>query len=246
MATTYYLVPAGTVSPNIFVTPQVTTTAGPSVLGGSVTVEFATSQQGPWATAYTGTTGGSYRPIVTGYIRITAVTNQVNAFVSDIGLGASGDLDTLIQLNAGLASPNITTAAYLAGFRIPPNYLSPNFRLEISGTLSVTNSATVKTLNIYGNGIAGTALATSPSLASITNYTFNTEISGRGDGVTIMGTGMLSSETAAQGGYGSTTTAIPTLTYNYLTQETEFVVGVTKATGTDTAVLETLRVTIYT
>lgn len=246
MATTYYLVPAGTVSPNIFVTPQTSVTAGPSVLGGSVTLEFSTSQQGPWATAFTGLTGGSYRPIVTGYVRITAVTNQVNAFVSDLGLGASGDFDTLVQLNAVMASPNITTASYLAGFRIPPNYLSPNFRLEISGTLSVTNSATVKTLNIYASGIAGTALATSPSLASITNYTFNTEISGRGDGVTIMGTGLLASETAAQGGYGSSTTTIPTVTYNYLTQETEFVIGVTKATGTDTAQLETLRVTIYT
>lgn len=245
MTTTYYLVPAGTVSPNIAITPQFSVTAGPSVLGGSVTVEFATSQQGPWATAYTGLTGGSYRPIVNGYVRITAVTNSVNAFVSDIGLGAGGLVDTLIQLNAPLASPNITTAAYLAGFRIPPGYLSPNFRLEISGTLSVTNSATVKTLNIYANGIAGTALATSPSLASIANYTFNTEVSGRGDGVTIMGTGMLASETAAQGGYGSSTTTIPTITYNYLTQETEFVVGVTKATGTDTAQLETLRVTIY-
>lgn len=245
MATTYYLVPAGTVSPNIFITPQSSVTAGPSVLGGSVTVEFATSQQGPWATAYTGTTGGSYRPSVTGYIRITAVTNQVNAFVSDIGLGANGDFDTLVQLNAVLASPSSTAASYLAGFRIPPNYLSPNFRLEVSGTLTLTNSATVKTLNIYGNGITGTALATSPSLASIANYNFNTVISGRGDGVTIIGSGMLASQTAAQGGYGSTTTAIPSLTYNYLTQETEFVVGVTKATGTDTAQLETLRVTIY-
>lgn len=245
MATTYYLVPAGTVSPNIAITPTTTVTAGPSVLGGSVTVEFATSQQGPWFTAYTGTTGGSYRPIVNGYVRITAVTSQVNAFVADLGLGANGDFDTLIQLNAPLASPNQTTAAYLAGFRIPPNYLSPNFRLEIAGTLSVTNSATVKTLNIYGNGIAGTALATSPSLASIANYSFNTVIAGRGDGVTIIGAGVLASQTAAQGGSGSSTTAIPSLTYNYLTQETEFVVGVTKATGTDTAQLETLRVTIY-
>lgn len=245
MATSYYLVPAGTVSPNIAVTPQVTVTAGPSVLGGSVTVEFATSQQGPWFTAYTGATGGSYRPTVTGYVRITAVTQQVNAFVADLGLGASGLNDTLIQLNAVLASPNSTSAAYLAGIRIPPNYLSPNFRIEMSGTLSLTNSATVKTLNIYGNGIAGTALATSPSLASIANYSFNTVIYGRGDGVTIAGSGVLASQTAAQGGYGSTTTAIPTLTYNYLTQETEFVVGVTKATGTDTAQLETFRATIY-
>lgn len=245
MATTYYLVPAGTVSPNIFVTPQASVTAGPSVLGGSVTVEFATSQQGPWATAYTGLTGGAYRPIVTGYVRITAVTNSVNAFVSDLGQGANGDFDTLIQLNAVMASPNSTSAAYLAGFKIPPNFLSPNFRIEVSGTLSLTNSATVKTLNVYGNGIAGTALATSPSLASIANYNFNTVISGRGDGATIIGSGMLASQTAAQGGYGSTTTAIPSLTFSYLTSELEIVVGVTKATGTDTAQLETLRATIY-
>lgn len=245
MATTYYLVPAGSVVGPIAVTPLQTTTAGPSVLGGSVTVEFAASQTGPWFTAYTGTTGGCYRPTVNGYIRITAVTQQVNAFVSDIGLGASGFVDTLVSLNAVLASPSQTTACYLAGFKIPPNYLGPNFRLEVSGTVSVTNNANVKTLNIYANGIAGTALATSPSLASIANYDFNTEISGRGDGVTMIGTGVLASQTAAQGGYGSTTTAIPSITYNYLNQETEFVVGITKATGTDTGQLETLRVTIY-
>lgn len=245
MASTYYLVPAGTVSPNIFITPQASLTAAPSVLGGLVTVEFATSQQGPWFTVQSGGTGGTYRPIVTGYVRVTATTSQANAFLADFGVAASGLNDCIIQLNAAMASPNSTTASYLAGFKVPPNFLGPNFRIEMAGTVSITNSATVKTLNVYANGIAGTALATSPSLASIANYSFNTTVAGRGDGVTIVGVGMLASQTAAQGGYGSTTTTLPTVTYNYLGQETEFVVGVTKATGTDTAQLESFRATIY-
>lgn len=245
MSTTIYLVPAGSVSPNIAVTPQFTVCAGPSVLGGGVTLEFATSQQGPWFTAFTGTNSGSYRPIVNGYVRITAVTSQANAFVSDLGLANTGIINDLISINAPLASPSSTAAQPLAAFRVPPNYLTPNFRMEIQGSLGLTNSATVKTLNIYANGIAGTALATSPSLANAANYTFNTTIAGRGDGVTMIGLGVLASQTSAQGGLGISTTAIPSITRDYLLQETEFVIGVTKATGTDTAQLETLRVTLY-
>lgn len=245
MSTTYYLVPAGSTVGPIAVTPQISTTAAPSVLGGSVTIESAPTQTGPWVTEFTGQTGGCVRTTTNRWIRITAVTSQANAFVSDLGQGNSGINSSLISVNAPMASASVTTAAYLAGFKIPPNYLGPNFRMEIEGTVSVTNNANVKTLNVYANGIAGTALATSPSLASIANYAFETTIAGRGDGVTLVGTGVLASQTAAQGGVGSTTTALPTLSRDYIGQETEFVVGITKATGTDTGQIESLRVTIY-
>lgn len=245
MSTTYYQVPAGTTVGPIAVTPEFSVTAGPSVLGGGVTLEFATSLQGPWFTAFTGTNSGSYRATTTGYVRITAVTSQANAFVSEMGLANDGLINALISINATLATPNSTAAQPLAGFRVPPGFLNTSFRMEIAGVISLTNSATVKTLNIYANGIAGTALATSPSLANAVNYAFNTTITGRGDGVTMIGSGVLASQTSAQGGFGITTTAIPSITRDYLTQETEFVIGLTKATGTDTGQLESLRVTIY-
>lgn len=245
MSTTYYQVQAGVTTPPIAVTPQFSVCLGPSVLGGTVTLEEAPTQSGPWTTIFTGGSVGSYRSSVNRWIRATAQTSSGNMFVSDLGLANTGFVNDLVSINAPLASPNSTAAIPLAGFKIPPNYLTPNFRMEFHGVVSLTNSATVKTLNVYANGISGTALATSPSLASIENYSFNTVISGRGDGVTLVGSGVLASQTAAQGGGGSTTTALPALRRDYLGQETEFVIGVTKATGTDTAQLESLRVTIY-
>ncbi len=244
MQTTYTLVTAGTTSNPIAVTPMTNVCAAPAVLGGTVTVEFAPTQNGPWATAFTGTVGNAFRPIVNSWIRCTAVTQNVSLFTTDMGLANQDIQDVLVSFNATMASPSSTAASYLAGVKVPPNYLTPNFRMEISGTLNLTNSATVKTLNIYANGIAGTALATSPSLASIANYTFNTVIYGS-SGATLTGAGVLASQTSAQGGSGSSTTALPTLARDYLTQETEFVVGITKATGTDTGELTSLCIKLY-
>jgi hypothetical protein len=244
MATTFIQVAAGVTSAPIAVTPLTNICAGPSVLGGTVTVEFAPSLNGPWATAFTGTTGGSYRPSTNNYVRITAATSAANAFISDMGAALADVSDCLVSMNGTLASPSSTAAGALASFRIPPNFLSPNFRMEIAGSLNLTNSATVKTMNIYANGLAGTALATSPSLASAANYTFQTNIYGSA-GATLTGVGVLASQTSAQGGVGISTTAQPTLARDYLTQETEFVIGLTKATGTDTGELSSLRVTLY-
>lgn len=244
MATIFLAVAAGTVSNPVAVTPLTNVCAGPSVLGGSVTVEFAPTQTGPWNTAFTGSTGGSYRSLTNAWVRVTAVTSQANAFFSDMGPALTDVSDALLSFGATLASPSATAAGILASFRIPPNFLTPNFRMIITGTLNLTNNANVKTLNIYANGLAGTALGTSPSLASIANYTFSHTIYGT-TGSTLTGAGVLSSQTAAQGGFGSTTTALPTLARDYLGQETEFVVGLTKATGTDTGELTALTVQLF-
>lgn len=244
MQTNYLLVTAGTTSNPIAINQMTNVCAGPAVLGGTVTVEFAPTQFGPWNTAFTGTTGGAYRPLVNSWIRCTAVTQNANLFTTDMGLANQDIQDVLVSFNATLASPSSTSASYLAGVKIPPNYLTPNFRMEISGTLNLTNNANVKTLNIYANGIAGTALGTSPSLASIANYAFSHTIYGA-NGSLLTGSGVLASQTSAQGGSGSSTTALPTLTRDYLTQETEFVVGITKATGTDTGELTSLCIKLY-
>jgi hypothetical protein len=116
--------------------------------------------------------------------------------------------------------------------------------MEITGNLLLTNGASAKTLTLRANGLTGTALGVSPSLASFSNYTFETAILGRGDGVSILGAGMLSSQTTAQGGMGVSGTSNPTLSRDYINQGTEFVLTATKATAGDTMQLEYLTVTL--
>lgn len=247
MATTPFLIAAGTSSNPIFVTPLTNVIVGPSVLGGSYTLTFSPSLALPtssWITALTGTGGGSFRPSTTGYVILTAVTSQANMYMADLGPGVGNGNGMIVNINNTLASASTTSEVILASWRTPANYLSPNFRMEISGNVSVTNNVNVKTLTLRASGLTGTALGTSPSLASILNYEFGGTISGRGDGVSLLGTGLLATTTAAQGGWGSSTTANPTLTRDYIGQETEFVLTATKATGTDTMQIENLLVQI--
>lgn len=247
MSTTFLAVPAGATSAPVFVTPLTNVITGPSVLGGSVTVTFSPSLSIPasqWQTVYTGTGGNSFRPLTTGYVSVQATTSQANVNFADLGPGATPNGSPIVNINAPLASASTTSEVVLASWKVPAGYLGSNFRMEIAGNVSLSNNANVKTLKLYANGAAGTAMGTSPSLASALNFTFDTTISGRGDGVTQIGTGMLASQTSAQGGGGISTTANPTLTRDYLTQETEYTLTATKATAGDTFQLENLLVTL--
>jgi hypothetical protein len=247
MATTYITVPIGNTTSPVFVTPLMNVIYGPSVLGGSVSVLFSPSLSLPlsqWQTVASGTGGGSFRALTTGYVMFSSSTSAANAFLADLGPGLGNGNGIIVSTNAPLASASTTSEVILASWRVPANYLSTNFRMEIAGNVSLTNNANVKTLTLRAGGLAGTALGVSPSLATALNYSFDTEISGRGDGVTLIGYGMLASQTSAQGGWGITATANPTLTRDYIGQETEFVITATKATAGDTMQLENLRVTI--
>jgi hypothetical protein len=249
MSTQFIAVAAGATSNPIFVTSMNNVIAGPSVLGGSVSVLFSPTlslPQSAWLTVQTGTGGGSFRPMTTGYVVVTATTSQANVFVADLGPGLQAGGGVVVSINAPLASASTTSEVVLASWKIPPGYFAANqnFRMDVSGNVSLSNNANVKTLIVRANGLAGTAMATSPSIASALNYSFDTEISGRGDGVSLLGYGMLASQTSAQGGWGISTTANPTLSRDYIGQETEFVITATKATAGDTFQLENLRVTI--
>lgn len=249
MTTAFVAVAAGATSNPIFVTPLHNVIAGPSVLGGSVSVLFSPTlalPQSSWLTVQTGTAGGSFRPTTTGYVVVTATTSQANVFIADTGPGLAPGGGVIVNINAPLASASTTSEVVLASWKIAPGYFSPNqnFRMDIAGNVSLSNNANVKTLKIYANGVAGTAMATSPSIASALNYSFDTEISGRGDGVSLIGYGVLASQTSAQGGWGISTTANPTLSRDYVGQETEFTITATKATAGDTFQLEALRVSI--
>jgi hypothetical protein len=231
----------------VFVTPLTNVIVGPSVLGGSATLTFSPSLSIPtsaWQTIQTGTGGGSFRPTTTGYVSIQATTSQANAFFADLGPGYQSGGGVIVNINAPLASASTTSEVVLASWKVPAGYLSPNFRMEVAGNVSLSNNANVKTLKLYANGAAGTAMATSPSIASALNFSFDTTISGRDGGATLIGTGLLASQTSAQGGSGISTTANPTLARDFLGQETEFTLTATKATGTDTFQIENLLVTL--
>lgn len=247
MATSYLSIPAGTTSASVFVTPLTNVIIGPSVLGGSVTLTFSPSLSIPvnqWQTVFTGTAGTSFRPLTTGYVQVQATTSAGNAFFADLGPGLQPGGGVIVSTTAPIASASTTSEVVLASWKVPDRYLSPNFQMKIEGSVSLTNSVNVKTLKIYANGVAGTAMLTSPSLASALNFQFIGFINGRGDGQNMIGIGMLPSQTSAQGGRGISTTAQPTITRDYLNQETEFAITVTKATGSETAQLEALKVSI--
>jgi hypothetical protein len=247
MSTSYITVAAGATSPSYFVTPLNNVIYGPSVLGGSVTVLFSPTLSLPiqyWLTVATGTGGGSFRPTTTGYVVLQATTSNGNFFIADLGPGLSPGGGTIVNINAPLASASTTSEVVLASWKIPPLYFQPNWRMEILGNVSLSNNANVKTLKLYANGAAGTAMGTSPSIASALNYEFGGTISGRGDGVTHLGTGLLASQTNAQGGWGISTTANPTLTRDYINNETEYTLTATKATAGDTFQLENLQVSL--
>lgn len=247
MSTTFYPVAAGVTSNPIPVTPLNNVIFGPSVLGGSVSVIFSTSLAIPtayWQAVQSGTAGGSFRPSTTGYVVITATTSQANVFIADLGPGLAPGGGSIVNINNTLATASTTSEVVLASWRTGPGYLPGNWRMEVAGNVSLSNNANVKTLKLYANGVAGTAMATSPSIASALNYSFDTTIVGRGDGTSILGTGVLASQTSAQGGSGISTTANPTLSRDYLLQETEFTLTATKATAADTFMVENLWVTL--
>ena len=236
MATIYLRQPVGT-SAAIPVNPLTTIVAGPSVLGGTVLVEFSTdgkSQWQPWPYGTIGQ-GGCFRRGVNGYVRVTAASQVANVFLVDMGGANAAVVDQLVNINAPLATASSTAEQIAACFRIPPGFLPLNFMMRISAFLSLSNNANVKTARIRWGGVAGTALFTSPSLASALNYNMCAVIAGRGDGVSLIGYGP-----GASGGIGVSTTAYPTATADYINQETEVAVTLTKATAGDTAQIESL------
>jgi hypothetical protein len=241
MATTYLRVPVGTTAA-IPINPLTCIVAGPSVLGGTVLVEFSDDGRGDWQPWQYGTIGqgGCFRPSINGYVRVTAATQPANAFLVDMSGSNTPNVTQLVSINNTMATASSTAEQVLACFRLPPNYLPANFNLAFMMGVSLSNNANVKTLRIRWGGVAGTALFTSPSLASALNYNTKAIIAGRGDGSSLIGLGP-----GASGGIGVSTSAYPTATVDYLNQESEVVITMTKATAGDTAQLESLMVALY-
>lgn len=237
MASSVFNVPAGTQSAIFQVFPSQSLCAGPALLGGSVLVETASNNQGPWIAWDAGTTtaAASYRPSVNRWARVTASTAAATVVLSD--MVASG---TLLSSSSLIATASTTSEVILFSFRLPPGLLPVNFRCEIDCGLSLTNNANVKTLKAYVNGVAGTNIFTSGSLAS--NLNVNTRIVFAGaDGSTLKGYGSGLTNLF----YGLTTTAYTSLARDFINNETEVAITMTKATGTDTATLDSIRAVIF-
>jgi len=231
-------VPAGTQLVPTSVTPLHSTMIAPAVLGGTVLLESAPSQSGPWFTQLSA--AGSFRPPTNAWIRVTATTQAATVAITDLGTANVPGIDQLINVNGVLASSSSTAEQILASWRIPPNYLFPgnnNWRMDIRFAASFTNNANAKSLNIRANGIAGTSMFASGALASLLNYVAIGSIcSVGGDGQTMKGFGVTLTS------FNTSSTAFPTLARDFINQETEFVVTCTKATAGDAFQLDSMFV----
>lgn len=241
MATQRVLVPTGTTSAAYSVGPLVSVAAGPSLLGGSVLVEFSPNGQTGWrpwgyGTNGTITQGGSLRSDVNGFVRCTATTAPANMFLIDMTGANTPNVTQMAAVNATLASASATTEQVLLSVRVPPGYLTPNFMLEIDLSVALTNNVNVKTLIVKW---AGTTIFT-VAVTSFLNYNGVIKIAGRGDGSSLLGFGP-----GASGGIGGSATAYTALSRDYLTQESEITITATKATGTDTFALESALFKLY-
>ena len=148
------------------------------------------------------------------------------SFVSELGC-----------MNAVTGSQNTTSEVVVGSLRIPPNFLPTNGLLRVKYSASFPNNVNAKTMQVRVNGLAGTLVHQSPALASALNFNAVVDIGLRGDGQSWIGFGNGGTATT-QGGWGLSTVAYPTLTRDYIGQETEIVITATKATGTDALLLE--------
>jgi len=254
------VIPAPTLS-SVCVQPGASGTAsisyGPTPLG-----PFTLAPQGAntgvysfCTSSYSGATSGNLPGMGNvGFVSVAATTAAATVLVCDLSQypGSFPERQTVAQSAVAFTTiPSSTAELALFSCRFPANYLQPNFRLDCEFQLTVTNSATVKTLKAYFS--PSTNSATAAALEGGTVYSSNvytsmsgafgkTAVAGRNDGQTVIcsNPGLLST-----GGWGSSTTAnvtISTTNYNAGASGVEqvFYLTGTKATGTDTLTLDAI------
>lgn len=225
MATQAVKVTAGTTSAVMAVTNNDSVFVGPQVLGGTMLLEWAASQNGPWNTANSGALGQgqSWRlsnGTTSAYVRATAATQAGTMAISTItGPGQ------IVQCSLPCASLSSTAEQVLFSFRIPPLVLPLNFSIRVNGFYDFTNAANAKTLQCRINGIAGTLFFQGADWQSLLNANIQAACAGLGDGVSWFGYGAGDTDAA---GLGASSTAYTTLSRDYISQETEIVITCTK------------------
>jgi len=245
MATTVINVPAGTTSAVIPVNTLTSVLAGPVTLGGTTSLSFSRNPSGPFLPWSFGASINpqSFRPSTTGYIQVSAATYASNVAICDMS-GYVGDRTRsfLMSVNETFASGSSTSNQTIGSLRIAPGVIPLNARLRIVGNVDMTDGGNAKTLIVKVGGSSGTAMFTSGALASLGYFNFDSEIAFCNDGVTIKGFMSGGGSAGTKSGWGGVTgETYPTVTtYNYLNDEIEIAVTVTKATGTDTMALQGL------
>ena len=139
----YFLVPAGSQLVPTSITPGQSVCACPAVLGGTMLLESAPTQNGPWSAVGAGalTAAQSFRPASNQWIRATAATQNGSVSVSDIGIPSNILVSTSLVAAGVFASGSSAAEQVLYSFRIPPGFLPLNFKAEIYGNCSFVNSA---------------------------------------------------------------------------------------------------------
>lgn len=247
MSTSVINVPAGTTTAPIAVNSLTSILAGPVALGGTTSLSFSSSPNGqylPWSFG-SSINPQSFRPSATGYIKVSAATAASNVAICDMS-GMLGDRTRsyLMSINESFASGSSTSNQTIGSLRLAPGVIPLNARLRIVGNVDMTDGGNAKSLIVKVGGSGGTAMFTSGALASLGYFNFDSEIAFCNDGTTIKGFMSGSGTAGAKSGWGGITgETYPTVTtYNYLNEEIEIAVTVTKATGTDAMVLQGLTV----
>ena len=160
MATSLALISAGASSAIIPVTPLQSVMVGPQVQGGLVTLLFASNPGGPFNVVNSiaaSVAPASFRSTVNGYVQMTCATQGAFIAVSDIGAGQGSNPlnEPIVNVQAVIASANLTTETIIASFRTPTQFLKPQFRMNLRCTCSYTNNANAKTLQVRMNGLTG-------------------------------------------------------------------------------------------
>ena len=242
MTTQAVKVTAGTTSAVYAVTSNDSVFVGPQALGGTMLLEYAKSQNGPWYSANNGASGSgqSWRlsdGTTSAYVRATAATSAGTLAISTItGVGQ------IVVNSLPCASASSTAEQTLFSLRIPPYVLPLNFNISVNGFADFTNAANAKTLQCRINGIGGTLFFQGADWQSLLNANFQAVCGGRGDGISWIGYGAADTDAC---GLGASSTAYTTLSRDYISQETEIVISATKATAAENFVLEGLRVILY-
>lgn len=243
MPTSIVNVPAGSTSAVIPVTALTSVLAGPAVLGGTVTLSFASNPSGPFnAWSFGASTGPqSFRSSVNGYIQVAAATQAANVALCDLsGAIGSSSRVPLCSVNAAMASASSTSEQVIGSLRIPAGFLPMNGLLRFSAMVSMLNGADAKTIQGRIAGISGTLFYQSGALASNANVNLQAYVALAGDGFTQKGYG--SGLTNIGLGLGGATAYTAYTTTNYQLTETEYVITCTKATAGDLMVLQSMVV----
>ena len=241
MSTTIYTVPAGTTQ--ILPAPALSSVCFQPVSGGTVTAAYGPDGVSPnfQALPQSGNTVAfSFNPSTyaaaianpmgqLGKVQVTANTQNCVVLVSDLQQypGSFPERQTVAASNVAYTALGSSTAENtLFSCRFHAGYLKPNWRLEWFAMFTVTNSATVKTINAYVGPSVNTSTAAgleaaaaskvwSNVLTSLIGSTCQGWAGGRNDGQTIIS----SNAGTASGGVGGSTTANVTVSSaNYQTR----------------------------